>query len=122
MIDPGLPLTEPDGGQALVAAAIWWRTLATGTVATLVATIAVAVIGLLMLQGRQPLRRGVTVVLGCFLLFGARMVADGLLGIGRGMAGDPVAAQRFVAPAPVATVPSQPAVYDPYAGAAVPVR
>lgn len=122
MIDPGLPLTEPDGGRALVEAAIWWQTLATGTVATLTATIAVAIVGLLMLQGRLPLRRGVTVVLGCFMLFGARTIADGLLNVSHRATGETVAAQVPIPPAPVATAPPQPTVYDPYAGAAVPVR
>lgn len=122
MIDARLPLTEPDGGRALVEAAIWWQTLATGTVATVIATIAVAVIGLLMLQGRLPLRRGVTVVLGCFLLFGARTITDGLLNVSRRATGETVAARVPIPPAPIATAPPQPSVYDPYAGAAVPVR
>jgi type IV secretory pathway VirB2 component (pilin) len=122
VIDPGLPLTEPDGGQALVGAATWWQTLATGTVATVIATIAVAVIGMLMLQGRLPLRRGVTVVLGCFLLFGARTISDGLLNVSRRATGEMVTVQVPIPPAPVATAPPQPSVYDPYAGAAVPVR
>lgn len=121
----GLPLTEPTGGQSLVLAARWIVGTLTGTVASLVATLAVAAVGLLMLQGRVEIRRAAVVVTGCFILFGASVISSGIMriaevGIARAEATvaapvpDPV--PSFVPP------PPQPEVYDPYAGASVPVR
>ncbi len=122
MISGQLSLVEPDGSGVLVAAANWVRALVTGTPATIVATLAVAAVGLLMLQGRLPLRRGLTVVLGCFVIFGAGAIADGLLRIrDDSVSGDFLAQAPPSVPPPV-TVPAQPQVYDPYAGASVPVR
>ena len=40
------------------------------------AVIAVAFLGLMMIAGRLPFRRGISVVLGCFLLLGAPVVAQ----------------------------------------------
>lgn len=45
--------------------------------ATSIAVIAVASIGLLMLSGRVRMRRGATVILGCFILFGVATIAQG---------------------------------------------
>lgn len=88
-----------------------------GTLAVVVGTIAVAVVGLLMVSGHLDWRRGLTVALGCFLIFGAPIIADGLLG-GAASSG-PAAAVSSDAPADLPSVPavSKPA-YDPYAGAA----
>src|SRR3546814_14694750 len=54
------------------------------SVATAIAIIAVAAIGLLMLSGRLDLRRGITVIFGCFLLFGASGIAAALTGLAGG--------------------------------------
>ncbi|WP_084140336.1 TrbC/VirB2 family protein [Brevundimonas nasdae] len=70
-------MTAGSGG-ALGTAARWVEGLLLGPVATSLAVIAVASVGLLMLSGRINLRRGVTVVLGCFILFGAANIARGL--------------------------------------------
>ncbi|WP_281253266.1 TrbC/VirB2 family protein [Sphingomonas lenta] len=96
----------------------WLRDVLLGSVATSVAVLAVAVVGLLMLSGRVPVRRGATVVIGCFVLFSAAMIADGLLSAARG--GGDAAAFPPAAPQPAYTpaVP-KPAPYDPYAGASV---
>ena len=116
-------MADPSGSASLVAAAGWVRSLVTGTAATAVATIAVAAIGFLMLQGRLPLRRGVVVVFGCFVIFGASTIAAALLAVGQSMSQAPsVAVAPAIVPAPRPTAPPQPTVYDPYAGASVPVR
>jgi len=47
-------------------------------VATAVAVIAVASVGLLMLTGRMNWRFGATVVLGLFILFGASAIVGGI--------------------------------------------
>lgn len=73
-----------------------------------------------MLAGRLEVRRGLTTIAGCFILFGASAIAEGI----QGTVGGPDATLAYVAP-PVASlvqaapVPSNP---DPYAGASVPGR
>lgn len=123
MIEPRLSLTDPGSSASLVAAATWVQSLVTGTTATIVATIAVAGVGFLMLQGRLPLRRGMIVVMGCFIVFGSSAIADGLMAVGQSTstsAGSDMIVSSASPPPPAA--PAQPSVYDPYAGASVPDR
>jgi type IV secretion system protein VirB2 len=49
-----------------------------GNVATAVAVIAVAMVGFMMLTGRMNWRFGATVILGCFILFGAASIVAGI--------------------------------------------
>jgi len=107
----------------LVAAVAWVEEVLLGTVATTVATIAVAAIGLMMLWGRVNWRNGATIILGCFILFGASAIATGirsLTGSDVGPTYEPVAVTPYVFPAaPRPTqAPSGPPDNDPYAGAA----
>ncbi|THD34428.1 MAG: hypothetical protein E7773_14650, partial [Sphingomonas sp.] len=106
-----------DGATALVAAVQWLQGALLGTVATTVAVIAVAAVGFLMLGGRMDWRRGVTVIVGCFVLFGATSIVAGV----RGTTGDAIAAPAvppYSAPPPVVRPSPVPtAAYDPYAGA-----
>ena len=75
-----------------------------------------------MLSGKLALRRGIAVVAGCFILFGANAMAMTLIGLSA------QGAQARYSPNPdpnqlinqVRSFPSAPA-YDPYAGASVPV-
>ncbi|MFL9841149.1 TrbC/VirB2 family protein [Sphingomonas sp. ST-64] len=115
----GDPLSGPSS-SALVAAAEWIQGTLLGTLATTIAVIAIAWIGLGMLTGRIDLRRGATIVLGCFVLFGAPTIAAGLMRLGDasvGRAAEPIAPAP---PAPIVTL--SPVPYDPYAGASVPDR
>ena len=122
-------LGDPGGSGAVVAAVQWLQNTLLGTVATTVAVICVATVGLMMLSGRVDLRRGAGVVLGCFILFGASSIAAGIRSVA---AGDSVPVQGdfqvepWTIPAPPVTgPPAQPpptAPADPYAGAAVPTR
>ncbi|HEX8301316.1 TrbC/VirB2 family protein [Sphingomonas sp.] len=115
------------GASPLLAAVSWLQGTILGTVATSIALIAVASIGLMMLSGRMPLRRGATVLLGCFILFGASSIAAGIQAMAT-LAGD--AARQYPAPRggnagspPHASPQPSPAPgYDPYAGASVPQR
>lgn len=66
----------------LVAPIIWLVRLATGQLAAVTATIAVAVVGLAMLDGRLDWRRSARVVLGCFLLFGAATISSAFMAFG----------------------------------------
>jgi type IV secretion system protein VirB2 len=69
---------DPAGSGAIVNALHWIQGTLLGTVATVVAVIAVATVGLLMLTGRMNWRYGATVILGCFILFGAASIVAGI--------------------------------------------
>ncbi len=71
-------LTDPAGSGVIVSAVRWLEGTLLGTVATVVAVIAVATVGLLMLTGRINWRYGATVILGCFILFGAASIVAGI--------------------------------------------
>jgi type IV secretory pathway VirB2 component (pilin) len=114
-------LSDPDGSSALLAAAQWVEGTLLGTVATTVAVIAVASVGFLMLGGRLEIRRGVTVIVGCFVLFGASSIVGGITGIAGSNGGEVL--PTYVAPPPAPIPSPSPRTltpYDPYAGASVP--
>ncbi len=69
---------DPAGSGPLVNAVGWLQGTLLGTVATVVAVIAVASVGFLMLTGRMNWRYGATVILGCFILFGAASIVGGI--------------------------------------------
>ena len=85
-----------------------------------------------MLTGRINLRRGASVVFGCFILFGASSIAGGIpsavAAADLGAAPLPAPYQPPIAAPPTvptvpATPPAKPPVQnDPYAGASVPQR
>ena len=70
--------SDPAGSGVLVSAVNWLQGTLLGTIATGVAVIAVATVGFMMLTGRINWRYGVTVVLGCFVLFGATSIVAGI--------------------------------------------
>lgn len=115
-----MPISTPEG--SIVDAASWLQQLLLGTIAGVVAMIAIAGVGLAMLTGRFEVRRGGLVVLGCFILFGASAIAAGLrevLGVGE----RPQVIADVAPPPPVAALPQsvpRPPDYDPYGGAAMP--
>ena len=116
---------NPAGSSVLVAAVAWLEQTLLGTVATSVAIIAIATVGLMMLSGRVDLRHGATVILGCFVIFGASAIVAGIEAFaGRG---DSAVAYRPEPPppplpSPPPAPPPEPGSNDPYAGAAVPSR
>jgi type IV secretion system protein VirB2 len=69
---------NPAGSSAITAALLWVQGTLLGTLATTAAVIAVAVVGLLMLTGRIDWRRGLTVIVGAFILFGAASIVGGI--------------------------------------------
>lgn len=71
-------LSDPAGSGVLVSAVRWLEGTLLGTVATVVAVIAVATVGFMMLTGRINWRYGATVILGCFILFGAASIVAGI--------------------------------------------
>lgn len=117
------------GGTSAVGAAVGWvQSALLGSTATTVAILAVASIGFLMLTGRTDVRRAAQVVVGCFVIFGASIIAAGIRSAvseaGAGVEPMQEAARPELASAP--PMPSQPQPqtqpYDPYAGAALAPR
>jgi type IV secretion system protein VirB2 len=70
--------SDPQGSGVLVSAVNWLQGTLLGTIATVVAVIAVASVGFMMLTGRINWRYGVTVIIGCFILFGASSIVAGI--------------------------------------------
>jgi type IV secretion system protein VirB2 len=71
-------LNDPQGSGPIVSAVQWLQGTLLGTVATVVAVIAVACVGFMMLSGRLKWRHGAVVILGCFILFGAVSIVAGI--------------------------------------------
>ena len=69
---------DPAGSGVIVDAVNWLQGTLLGTVATVVAVIAVAAVGFMMLTGRINWRHGAAVILGCFILFGAASIVAGI--------------------------------------------
>ncbi|MBU0832070.1 MAG: TrbC/VirB2 family protein [Alphaproteobacteria bacterium] len=117
-------LSDPADDSVLLAAVRWLEHTLLGTLATTVAIIAVAALGFMMLAGRVDYRRGATVILGCFILFGASTIAAGIQSAQSAISGRDLSAESEVAqidpPPPPVAVPPQLPSYDPYAGASVP--
>jgi type IV secretory pathway VirB2 component (pilin) len=122
-------LLDPTGASPIEAAVDWLQGTLLGTVATTVAVIAVASIGYGMLTGRINWRYGSTVIIGCFILFGASSIVGGIRST-LGSSVSPEVPQAYTvsqqAP-PQLMIPQLPPgpprpPYDPYAGAAVPPR
>ncbi len=115
-------LSVPDGNHAMVDAARWIDGLLLGPIATAIAVVAMALLGFAMLMGRIDIRRGLSVFLGCFLLFGARGIAEGL----RSVSADEGTLPMVAGPPPPPIYPNAPTThgnnsnaFDPYAGAGV---
>ncbi|PXA75141.1 type VI secretion protein [Caulobacter sp. D4A] len=71
-------LADPQGSSAVLSGVLWLQGTLMGNVATAVAVMAVAAVGFMMLTGRMNWRYGATVILGCFILFGATTIVSGI--------------------------------------------
>ncbi len=71
-------VSAPSGSGPILAAVNWVQGTLLGNVATAVAVIAVAIVGFMMLTGRMNWKHGITVILGCFILFGATVIVAGI--------------------------------------------
>jgi type IV secretion system protein VirB2 len=75
----GLLAALPQAAHGPIVNALgWMQGTLLGNVATTAAVIAVAVVGLMMLTGRMNWRFGATVIVGCFILFGATAIVSGI--------------------------------------------
>lgn len=125
-------LADPVAPAPLIAAVSWIEQTMLGSIATSIAVIAVAVVGLMMLRGQLQARRGIIVVVGCFVLFGAPVLAAGIRGIATSVLPPPPVIPAPPPPEPMPFVPPPmpmmppppppPSNEDPYAGASVPAR
>jgi len=77
--------TDPAGSGPILGALEWVQGTLMGNLATTAVVIAVAVVGLMMLTGRIDWRRGVTVVLGAFIVFGAAAIVAGIRSAATGL-------------------------------------
>jgi type IV secretory pathway VirB2 component (pilin) len=84
---PAFAQTTPDpaGSSPLLAALEWVQGTLLGNIATTAAVIAVAIVGFMMLTGRIEWRRGLTVVIGCFIIFGAVAIVAGIRTLAGGL-------------------------------------
>jgi len=107
--------------HAIGHAVDWWASLLTGSLATSIAVLALAGLGFALLRGEVSLRHGIRVVLGCFILFGAPTIAQGLMAAASGhAAGSSTNEPTGIRIPPPPKPRSEPNPFDPYAGAAAP--
>lgn len=76
---------DPQGSSPLLAALQWVQGTLLGNLATTAAVIAVAVVGYMMLTGRLEWRRGLMVVVGAFIIFGAVSIVAGIRQLAQGL-------------------------------------
>ena len=109
-------LLDPSGSSSIASSLEWVNGVLLGPIAVSLCVFAVAFVGFAMLTGRWPLRLGFRVILGCFVLLGAPVIAAGLLSAIEG---------QNEAPPPAPPVSDElpprgdlpPASRDPYSGA-----
>ncbi|WP_448659152.1 TrbC/VirB2 family protein [Sphingomonas sp. CJ99] len=117
----GDPMTPSGGTQSILAAAQWVEVAMLGSVATVVAIIAVAALGLALLSGRIDLRRAGWTLLGCFIVFGASTIAGALLGGSNRPSLSAAKPSQYIEPH-VMIIQKQRPTYDPHAGASMPLQ
>jgi type IV secretory pathway VirB2 component (pilin) len=78
-------VADPAGSSPLIGALNWVQGTLLGNLATTAAVIAVAAVGFMMLTGRMDWRRGLTVVIGAFIVFGAVSIVAGIRSMATGL-------------------------------------
>lgn len=112
-------LFEAGGVSPMAESSRWIEGVMLSEIALGLCVTAVAFLGALMLIGRLPLREGARIMVGCFVLLGAPVIADGFVDGGSEvidtLATPPLVVVHFENPRP--DLP--PANLDPYAGASL---
>jgi len=106
-------LFDAPASQVLPGATDWITGTLLGSLAAGLCVIAVAFIGLRLMMGHLAIRDGLRVVIGCFVLLGAPLIASGLLNL----TGQSEPPSRTAEAAPV--LPKVSRAYDPYLGASI---
>ncbi|MDF0544554.1 TrbC/VirB2 family protein [Sphingobium sp. H39-3-25] len=104
--------------NGIVEAVQWSERLLLGAVGTSVMIMAVAILGLFALSGRIDRSFAVRVLLGCFIIIGAPMIAAGMMTTAASGSGQVNAPNQEVEISP--PPPRPPERFDPYGGASVP--
>ena len=110
-------LFEPSPDSSLTQASEWIDAVVFGEVAIALCVLAVAFVGFAMLTGRFAMRGGLRVLLGCFILLGAPVIAGGLIGAGNVEDSAPFEPQPSNQHTDQPTRDLPPANFDPYSGA-----
>lgn len=111
-------LFDAGGDAPMAQSAQWIERLMLGDVAMGFCVIAVAVIGAVMLGGRLPVREGLRIALGLFVVLGAPVIAGGFAG-GFGEHLENYSLQPAKMDGGNVRPDMPPADYDPYAGASL---
>lgn len=115
---PAHSLFDAPAEQPIDGALGWVEGILLGPLAVSLCVIAVAIVGFTMLTGRLPIRQGLRVVLGCFVLLGARSIVGTIMGAwvdaGEAAPVRPAGPQMIYEREPLPE-----ATYDPYAGASL---
>jgi type IV secretory pathway VirB2 component (pilin) len=112
-------LFDTPASAPLSAASGWITGTVLGSLAISLCVIAVAFVGLMLMSGRLPIRDAVRVVIGCFVLLGAPVIAVGLRGVADEAAVTTVPQSKPSLIMPPEAAPRAPSTYDPYAGASL---
>ncbi|MAF61137.1 MAG: hypothetical protein CL680_06710 [Blastomonas sp.] len=115
------PFSAAYGSSALAAAFRWIEAALLGPMATSLAIVAVGMVGMGLMTGRLDLRRGALTIFGCFILFGAPNIVEGMLVASAGRATGFDAPQLIAAPIERMPTVAPPPAYDPYAAATAPI-
>jgi len=116
-VDLQTSLFEPSASSPIASSVDWINGVLFSQIALGLCVLAVAFVGVLMLTGRLPLRQGMRVMLGCFVLLGAPMIAVGLMGSLEDRSASLPVAPEVAVESPRGEL--EPADYDPYAGASL---
>jgi type IV secretory pathway VirB2 component (pilin) len=104
------------GTSAIQTAMDWITSAMAGSAATAIAVIAIALVGFAMLNGRVSPRRAMSVLLGCFLVFGARDLTVGFISA---VWADSAQREMVIAPPPPPAPVKKPKPYNPYSKASM---
>ena len=76
---PQASLFDAPATSPITAAVDWITSVLLGELALGLCVLAVAFVGFMMMSGRLPIRTGMRVAIGCFVILGAPQIAAGLL-------------------------------------------
>ncbi len=114
--------TPTTGQQPIGASVNWIADTLLGQLAVTLCVLAIAFVGFSMLTGRVSLRRGGQVILGCFLLLGAPLIAASVMGLMGPDEGSQLGPADTVIYQAQPREPLPEATNNPYANAAMPRR